>query len=499
MNDLPSPRLPRGLAWLILGLTVLAGTLLVPADVFHPEWDGSVYLLTARTLAAGEGYVYQDAPFFLRPPGLSWILSFLVGSDEIDFQRVNAVLMLFAGLSALAIFAAFRSRLGDAAALGVALLSATSPLLVRHFNHVLSEFPFLAFSFAGVALLERALGRRSDRAGDGSPLWGTAALAALCLVVAVYMRTVAILVLPALMLALPFARGGRRLPAGLVALALVAALVPWVRHSAAAAASAPVPSEQLYLHDYSTAMFHVDPGDPGSARVDLSGWWARARSNATAAASDLAAALHLGARPAAGFGVTLLLLLGLGFAFARGPGVLEWLTLGYVALVLTYFTYDIRLLAPLAPLAYGWIAFLLTDLARRTRPRVPVRWLRGAAAALGLALLAGNAARFDAGTEVSPEEADTLELARWVRDHTPPDAALLCNQAPTFALLCQRETYTYRFARSPGLLQRYPTDFVVFDRRPPPSLWAAAQRIAAEVRTFEATSGTKYPVARVAR
>ena len=37
--------------------------------------DASIYLLTAKALAAGEGYSYLGAPFTIRPPGFSALIA----------------------------------------------------------------------------------------------------------------------------------------------------------------------------------------------------------------------------------------------------------------------------------------------------------------------------------------------------------------------------------------------------------------------------------------
>ena len=43
---------------------------------FRPEWDSALYLLTAQSLAEGDGYRYLGEAFFLRPPGFSYALTF---------------------------------------------------------------------------------------------------------------------------------------------------------------------------------------------------------------------------------------------------------------------------------------------------------------------------------------------------------------------------------------------------------------------------------------
>jgi hypothetical protein len=56
-------------------------------------------------------------------------------------------------------------------------------------------------------------------------------------------------------------------------------------------------------------------------------------------------------------------------------------------------------------------------------------------------------------------------VAEWIRENTPPGAVILAHDAPLYALLTERRTYTHRFAPGPRLLRRYAPDYVVFDRR----------------------------------
>ena len=64
---------------------------------------------------------------------------------------------------------------------------------------------------------------------------------------------------------------------------LIAAVFPWFQYSGKAKQQAEIPSEQFLLLDYSTAVFHEDPGDPSSPRITMQGWMDRIESNDLAA------------------------------------------------------------------------------------------------------------------------------------------------------------------------------------------------------------------------
>jgi hypothetical protein len=66
-------------------------------------------------------------------------------------------------------------------------------------------------------------------------------------------------------------------------------------------------------------------------------------------------------------------------------------------------------------------------------------------------------------------------VGTWLREHTPPDAVILCNQAPILSYLSGRTAYTYRFVRKPDLIGRTGAAFVVFDGPLPPSVYKETQ------------------------
>ena len=97
----------------------------------HPWYDasndGSMYLVTARALAAGEGYSYLGEPFRVRPPGFSLLLAPLLATRGTDFAAVN-LYVSFWGVAAVALlFVHLRSRVGAALAALIAVAVWLSP------------------------------------------------------------------------------------------------------------------------------------------------------------------------------------------------------------------------------------------------------------------------------------------------------------------------------------------------------------------------------------
>src|SRR5678815_2112858 len=83
----------RATAALLLLLLLCAAS---TAWLVHPWYeatrltaDGSIYLLTAKSLLAGEGYAVLGEPFTVRPPGFSLLLAPLLAARGLDFHALN--------------------------------------------------------------------------------------------------------------------------------------------------------------------------------------------------------------------------------------------------------------------------------------------------------------------------------------------------------------------------------------------------------------------------
>ncbi len=474
----PSPRWRfdrLSLVVLVVWLAYLGWVALGAVDDFwHAEWDGAIYLLTARSLALGDGYTYLGEPFFLRPPGFAWLLSHSYPGPDYDWADLNRWLHLGAGIAIGLWYQVLRRRFARPIALGIAVATGITPLFVHDFNAVLSEFPFLVALFAGFVALHRSA--RRDR---GWALW--AVLGALSMAAAFYLRSVAILMLPAVALVGWRRDRGRQHLRGLLPFAIFLGLVsPWLIYSRRELAADPAPSQQLLLRDYSTAMFHQDPGDPASPHVEAEEWMRRLQENG----HDLLVDLSRTATPfeSAGVGalVAALVLAGFVVSILRGPDLLDWLLMVYVALILTYFTYDSRLALPLAPLALMYVLELLGAIGRRaaqSRTRLETIVPGVGVGVLLLVQVVALPSALDAasrpgevGGTMGETWVDIAKIGSWLRENTPADANILCNRAPILSVASQRRCVSYRFLRGADFIERYDLQWVVFDAYAPPRL-----------------------------
>jgi 4-amino-4-deoxy-L-arabinose transferase-like glycosyltransferase len=329
---------------LVLALyTVLAVFVWYDPGLRH-QWDAALYILTAKSLLAGEGYTYLGQPFFLRPPGNAWLIAqFLGPGGGFDPSLLNRVMMVFAATSVVALFVLLRQQQRAWLALGAACLTGTCPGVVTWFNYVLADFPFLTLAFAGMALMQVA-GRRER----GWWIWSVAG--ALALAASFYLRSLAVLLLPVLPLVGWSRDKGLGHWRGLLPAALMLALVlPWMAHAREAASQAERPAEQLLLFDYGTGVFHVHPGDPNSPRVPVPELFRRAALNAGKIGASVEKHF-LGTRNSSlAWVLAALIAVGVARQLRRGPTLSDWFGLTYLGTMLGFFTFEERLILP-------WIA-----------------------------------------------------------------------------------------------------------------------------------------------
>lgn len=469
-------RLRRYLPALLLGSYAVFCLATAGSSLRH-GWDSATFLLTGQAIAGGEGYSYHGQPFTLRPPGFPWVLSFFASDSGYDARVLNLLVAALATATVTLIYVVLRPLHGSWVALAAALLGGTAGHFVGCFNWVLSEFPFLVLLLAGIACLHRSLGIGVE-AQPVRRWWLWSLAGAIAIAAAAYVRTVAVLVVPAILLLSCLHESGRRRARGLLPLAVIAiALFPWQLHSARVNAEATVPSEQFLLHSYSTALLHTDPGDPSSPLVDSPGWYRRVRSNGQMLVEDLgSSSLRLqGPIPLTCFAV--LVLAGLALAVRRSASLVEGYVLASLLLNLVYFTYARRLVMPVVPFVYLYLVLFASATGRWLARRLARPRLAPAVGLVTCSVLAGvnafglphalAADRRLAGELRTDDHWPDREIAaEWVRDHTPEDAVILCSEAPVLEFLTGRRAFTFRFPRRPGLVRRSGADYVVFDQMP---------------------------------
>lgn len=455
----------------------LAGLALFASLAFtvHPWFDGradaALYVATARSLAAGEGYSYLGSPFTLRPPGLSLLLCPLVAWRGVDFHAFHLVVSAFGALAVVCFFLWLRPRLGWVLALLAAASVWLNPGFQRHSNMVMSDVPALA-----LILLCFVLERRAVRGSS----WRRELLLGLVVGLACYFRTAAVLLMPSILLARlleprqagegPVVRSALRRSAVSLGVASAVAL-SWTAYSAAATSLGP--ADQTRLHSYMTVMLREDSGDPESRALEVREILERPARRAPRIFNILGRRLGQGQARSDGTVQVLVngawaaaLLAALAVQLVRRRGVGEIFAALTLLSLLVYVGLAIRLVLPVYVVAFGCLVELLRELS-----------VRGLGGRWGVALVAAALAALT-WVDVSPREGwEGLEAGHRRRERyfsllaaaLPADARLATFKAFQYNVYLDQPTYSLRHAvRRNGaergldlIVERYGIDTVV--------------------------------------
>jgi 4-amino-4-deoxy-L-arabinose transferase-like glycosyltransferase len=354
-----------------IGLALVAAVVLATLPFLVHGWfeatdetnDAAIYVASARSLLAGEGYAYLGEPFSVRPPGMSVLLAAILAWRGPDWLVVNALVSLFGAAAVLLLYVHTQPRIGTWLAALCAICTWFSTPFQTLCNQSMSDVP-------GVALLLLCLW--IERWAARRPAWRRDVVLGLAIGASTYVRSVVILLVPAIAAARVFAAWSGSRPRDLRAWARFAlvSLAPFVLTAFAAklpwdvrcATNHPTPPvDQNYLFSYSTAMWHVDGGDPSSPRREVASIAARVPERAETILRLLGARLAPAPRaPAEGeapshdaahvaVGALILVLAATTALRRRAPA--ELFVFGYLAVLCVYFGFRDRLALPVWVLA----------------------------------------------------------------------------------------------------------------------------------------------------
>ncbi len=205
-------------AWLAFGglLLVVVLIALVQLNPELQDYDEGVYLVAAKSLALGHGYLQESLPgappHAVYPPLTSSLLALVWKCCPVFPQNLllMRLLILVCGLLFLTlswIYLKTAHRCDDVSAIGIITLIGLSPLFLVQVNLLTSDIPFALFSMASVVWYARFLSSEKAQPLRMSIAWA---------VLALLTRTVGIALIAALVLHLLLRRRIR--PAVLVLL-----------------------------------------------------------------------------------------------------------------------------------------------------------------------------------------------------------------------------------------------------------------------------------------
>ncbi len=331
--------------------------------------DASIYIACAKSMLAGQGYAYLGEPFTVRPPGFAALIAPLLAWRGLDFRALNLLVSLFGVVLVALLFVHARARIGTLLAFLVAAAVWFNDGFRALCCQVMSDVPGAALLVACL-LVERWASRKRS--------WKRDILLGVAIGLSAYVRSIVILLVPATIAArileklVARERGwtrfvfARLLP---VALAAVLVQVPWDVRNALHHPTPPV--DQNFLYSYSTAMWHVDGGDPSSASRSLAEIGERIPDHAPKILRALGSRMGEGPRspdegtvaPDVALGALLLACVAIVAWRRREPA--ELFVIGATLVLLVYFGYRDRLVLPIWVLALPAAAECALLLARR--------------------------------------------------------------------------------------------------------------------------------------
>jgi len=436
--------------------------------------DGSIYLLTARSLLAGEGYTYLGEPFLVRPPGFSVLLAPLLAVVGTDFFALNFFVALFGAAGVVLLFFFERARLGFWLALLVALAVWLNPDYERLSTQIMSDVP-------GVTLLLVCL--LVERWARAKPSWRRELVLGLCIGLSAYVRALLVLLVPAIALSRLLLRSRERDPSWpsfvarrLLLFTAVALLVlaPWSIRNRLQASAEPV--EQTWLHSYGVALLHVDPADPSSPLLGPAEILGRIPLRSRLLASVLGSRMqkeYKGAyEPEGAFlpghaALALCMLAASLVVLWRRREPAEIFVFGLLAVIVTYFTFGSRLVLPVYVLGFPALVEVVRDLAARLAGG---RVGGAVAAAMVLGLIALDFEPRRDWNEIEREHRATVELSRAIASAVSPNERLGAPTGAHYSVFLERPVYNLTRAAlqansleaAERVIEKHQLDAVVF-------------------------------------
>lgn len=414
-----------------LGLLVLlagASLFVFVRSSWAPYWDSSIYILTAQSLADGEGYRLLGDNHTLRPPGFPAMLALIIAAFGTNFFAMNLFVSVCGLLALIGVYLYARPRLGALVSFALCAVVWLNPCYRRLTNLVMSDLPGLAALF-GCFLLERAVRRRTAGSAKGVVLFG------LAIALTAHLRSVYLLLIPAVALSWAFRRFGDDAPfrtrlgrIGLLTGTALLGLVPWQLW--ARTHPQPVPANAAGVYSFMTGLLHEDTGDPRSPIISAERFIERVKQRAGQCATALGSRLQQdqGAPVAAFVGVLAIVALLVHLALHRTVASL-FAALNLLAL-LAFNDWSHRLTTPVFILTLIAIADLaLLAVRKRVAPRT---------AALVLALLLGVLAVVDGDFQprkpaIEDRHANNLEAKAWIDEHIPPGVPMIASLGHTIS------------------------------------------------------------------
>ncbi len=429
--------------------------------------DNANYFMLGKALKTGAGYVNITAPD-LRPnnhfpPGYPAIIAtaFLIFPDT--FITVKLLNGLFFIVACLLVFWLVKNITGNAKlSLLFALIVAFNAHLLKYSSMMMTEIPFLFLSLSSLYFF---LKTPQTNALKSKEFWFSLVL----LVVAYYVRSLAVALFGAYCLVFLFSKRWKELGAAIAL--VVGAIVPWM-----------VRSQQLGGNSYVKQLLRVNPYRPEMGQAGISDFAARFFNNleryiTLEIPSGILPFLEVDYSKSANFAYWILGLLLVGviaFGLYKIPKY-KLLLSAYIGATLFILMLwpdvwkGIRFLLPLVPVLLVAMAVALQHfleyLQKKTTVQINILYLLPVVLVFWTSIKKNHQM---AAAPMTPNWSNYFATAQWVKNNLPSEVTVACRKPTLFYLESNSKTTNYKYTKDAeellNHLKRKNVDYVVLDQ-----------------------------------
>ncbi len=442
-------------------IPIAAMYLLTLNNHWIPEWDSVIYISLAKSLAAGEGYKYTGffyVPYPFYPFAFPLLLSPTVHFFGVNFLLMRLLIVIMGICSIGLVYLMFRELFKDRwLGISIMLLTACSYSLLSFTRHIMSEVPYLFFSLLSIIFIDKYRGEKSY-------LTKNALIGTLFLLLTYFTRMAGISLVGASVLSLFFGNNQRKnlalnfKKAGLVGLIFIIFASAWmIRNHLTKEPFLSGTKEGLgYRHD----LISVELYNPHSETIGIKDFSIRIRDGISYYGGLLPRMVVQ--RPPRTFLIAKLLTLFIilwGFIYCsfKRRGISEYYFFLYITMYILWpHRIGSRFLIPLIPFIFYYfitgIREALNLLASKISNQEKFAKVLNKPA-LTFIVFALIFYYLPADIKIIKEErthtyytkgkADFMELIKWVKENTPPEAVIISNNAQLVYFLSQRKTFFF--------------------------------------------------------
>ncbi len=451
---------------LVLAL-ILGCSLFLCLALFDPKpncgGDNASYIILAQSILQDHVYSMSSAtgiqePHTQYPFGYPLLLTPLIalfGSNLLALKFFSLVMTLGCVILFSVLLRPLFPPLHWAA---ITLAVALNPEIINFSHWILSEIPYLFFSFLSIILLLKSETKERGR----SEYWFWSAL--LCIAFTAHIRSIGLMCAFAGFTYYILHRNWRKLL--IYTLGLTILITPWmIRNSMVSKRTSP----------YVRVILSKDHYDPELGTVGIGEMAARVLDNVKEYSTGAISAAILGSEvlqdgrtltvALISFASTLLILLGLFRNLFARAGIMELYTLAYTGILLIWpeIWNDIRFLVPIIPFLLMYLVDGANTLFCSLQRKLPAHGTFSAAVALLVAIIALGVqiVRIPANSQMVSQYINgdqyagylaswrhLFEAADWARENTPGSSVFTVRKPSLFYLHSGRKSTIYPFSRN---------------------------------------------------